>query len=378
MKVPMLDLGRQYEAIRGEIDAAIAEVLLSARFILGPTVRAFEEEAAAYCGAAHAITTASGTDALLLSLKALGVGPGDLVLLPSFTFFATAGAVCNVGATPAFCDVDPGTLNLDPQSLREALDDRGVAEAARAVIPVHLYGQMAAMDEIQRIADEHDLAVIEDAAQAISATRQDRAAGTLGTLGCFSFYPTKNLGAYGDGGMITTGDDRLATRVRRLRVHGAHPKYVHHEVGVNSRLDALQAAILRVKLAHLDDWVAARRRLADAYDERLRGTEGLALPLRDKDGTHAFHQYTVRVSNGRRDAVRKRLADQGIDTMVYYPVPLHLQPCFAGLGYRDGDLPTSERASQEVLSLPLFPELGLDELENVAAALRKAVSLSQP
>jgi len=398
MKVPILDLVRQYESIREEMDAAILEVVRSGRFILGPFVEKFEERVAGYCGCKHAIGVASGTDALLLSLRALEIGPGDAVILPSFTFFATAGVVHNVGATPVFADIDPRTFNLDPDHLRHVLTTNSTNSTnstnpmnptLRAVIPVHLYGQMADMDEIMAIAKEHDLAVIEDAAQAIGAeywggggidrelrtTNLEPAvkAGSIGRLGCFSFYPTKNLGAYGDGGMVTTDDDELAEQVGLLRVHGARPKYFHKTVGFNSRLDAIQAAILRVKLGHLDAWSQARRDVADRYDEALADLPGIVTPFRAEDRTHIFHQYTIRVLDGKRDALAAHLKERGIGSMIYYPVPLHLQECFSSLGYREGELPESERASLECLSLPIFPEISSDEQQAVVRAIIEAM-----
>jgi dTDP-4-amino-4,6-dideoxygalactose transaminase len=376
MKVPILNLTRQYRAIKDEIDAAIQRVLNSGRFILGPEVEAFEAEIAEYLGVKHAIGVASGTDALLLSLKALGVGPGDGVIIPSFTFFATAGAVVNAGATPIFVDIDPQTFNIDPESVRKVVENPPVTRYTsrvtkiKAIIPVHLYGQPADMDEIMAIASEHDLYVIEDVAQAIGAEYKGKKVGTIGHLGCFSFFPTKNLGAYGDGGLVVTDDDELAERARMLRVHGSKPKYFHHIVGTNSRLDALQAAILRAKLPHLDEWTAARQRIAARYDELLADLEDLELPRRAPDRTHIFHQYTIRVPNDKRDSLKRYLEEKGIGTHVYYPLPLHLQPCFRELGYREGDLPESERASREVLSLPMFPELHGEEVEYVAEQMR--------
>ncbi len=396
MKIPTLDLVRQYESIREEMDDAILEVVRSGKFVLGPFVRAFEEAAAEYCGVRHAIGVASGTDALLLSLKALGIGSGDGVIIPSFTFFATAGVVYNIGGTPVFADIDPKTFNLDPEDVRRILTAHHELRTAnhkplteiKAIIPVHLYGQMADMDEITAIAQEYDLAVIEDAAQAIGATysskmggnREAQAsghkprtanrepvikAGTIGRLGCFSFYPTKNLGAYGDGGMVITNDDELAERMRLLRVHGSKPKYYHHIVGANSRLDALQAAILRAKLPHLDQWSQARRERAAYYDQLLNDVEGIETPYVASDRTHIYHQYTIRVKDGRRDKLRVYLKERGIGTEVYYPLPLHLQECFSDLGYHEGDLRESEWASREVLSLPVFPELKEKELAYV-------------
>lgn len=366
MKIPILDLKRQYQSIKAEIDSAIARVIESGQFILGPEVEAFEREVAQYLGVKHAIGVASGTDALWLALKAAGIGPGDTVIVPSFTFFATAGAVCNVGATPAFADIDPQTFNINPQHVRHLLEtDRQLRERAKAIIPVHLYGQPAEMDDILEIAQEYKLTVIEDAAQAIGARYRENTVGALGHLGCFSFFPTKNLGAYGDGGLVVTNDDALAERVRLLRVHGSKPKYYHHLVGTNSRLDALQAAILRVKLAHLDQWTRARQKLAAHYDHALSRLPGVMTPYKAPERTHIYHQYTIRVLGGRRDALQKFLKEHGISTEIYYPLPLHLQPCFQHLGYREGQLPESERASREVLSLPIFPELTIAEQEHV-------------
>jgi dTDP-4-amino-4,6-dideoxygalactose transaminase len=369
MKIPILDLKRQYQSIKSEIDSAIARVIESGQFILGPEVEAFEREVAQYLGVKHAIGVASGTDALWLALKAAGVGPGDRVIVPSFTFFATAGAVCNVGATPVFADIDPRTFNLDPSSVQNLLEsDTQLQDTAKAIIPVHLYGQPAEMDALLKIARQYELIVIEDAAQAIGAQYKDRAVGTLGHLGCFSFFPTKNLGAYGDGGLVVTNDDALAERVRVLRVHGSKPKYYHHIVGTNSRLDALQAAILRVKLTHLDEWTRARQKLAAQYDQALSQIEGLAVPYKAPDRTHIYHQYTIRVLG--RDALQQHLKGHGIGTEIYYPLPLHLQPCFGHLSYREGQLPESERASREVLSLPIFPELTEKEQGYIIAAVR--------
>jgi len=403
MNVPILDLKRQYQAIKPEVDAAIERVLVSGRFILGPEVETFEQEIAKYCGVNHAIGVASGTDALLLSLRALGIGPGDKVILPSFTFFATAGVVHNVGATPVFVDIDPKTYNIDSSEVKRLLaTDHLLPTEIKAIIPVHLYGQMADMDPIMEIASEYDLGVVEDAAQAIGASYRSRSledspratghklfsepdvaspqatshsplahsAGSIGDLGCFSFFPTKNLGAYGDGGMVITNDDELAERVRILRAHGSKLKYYHQLVGVNSRLDAIQAAILRVKLTHLSKWTAARQRVADRYEELLRGVDGAETPYRAPDRSHIFHQYTIRVKNGRRDALQQHLKKHGIGTSIYYPLPLHLQECFQDLGYKEGNLPISEEASREVLSLPMFPELTEDEQDYLVRAIR--------
>ena len=395
--VPLLDLTRQYDALKGDIHTAIQRVLASGRFILGPEVKAFEQEVASYCDVKHAIGVASGTDALLLSLKALGVGTGDKVVVPSFTFFATAGVVYNVGATPVFADIDPRTFNIDPAAVRRILTTNyELRTNIKAIIPVHLYGQPADMAELMKIAEEYGLYVVEDAAQAIGAEYRSglhssplnepnklyepnklnepnklaSKAGTIGDLGCLSFFPTKNLGAYGDGGMVITNDEEFAERVRILRVHGSKPKYHHRMVGVNSRLDALQAAILRVKLPHLQGWSDARQRVADRYDELLGNVQGIKTPHRAPDRTHIFHQYTIRAKSGNRDALREYLKEQGVGTMIYYPLPLHLQECFHELGYKEGDLPESEQASKEVLSLPVFPELKEEEQDYVAEAVR--------
>jgi len=394
MNIPILDLKRQYQAIKPEVDAAIERVLVSGRFILGPEVETFEQEIAKYCGVNHAIGVASGTDALLLSLRALGIGPGDKVIIPSFTFFATAGAVVNVGAEPVFVDIDPKTYNIDSSEVERLLTTGHKPPTdVKAIIPVHLYGQMADMDEIMAIAKEYDIAVVEDAAQAIGATYYSKSlkdsppttshqlqatshsplaskAGSIGHLGCFSFFPTKNLGACGDGGMVITNDDELAERVRILRVHGSKSKYYHHSVGYNSRLDALQAAILRAKLPHLPEWTRARQRLAARYDEILHDVCGIETPYQAPDRTHIFHQYTLRVKNGQRDALRQHLKEQGIGTSIYYPLPLHLQECFQDLGYKEGNLPISEEASREVLSLPVFPELAQEGQDQVIQQIR--------
>ena len=375
MTVPILDLTRQYQSIKTEIDAAVQRVVSSGRYVLGEEVQAFEQEVATFCGVNHAIGVASGTDALLLSLRALGIGPGHKVVVPSFTFFATAGVVHNVGATPVFVDIDPDTFNINPSEIRRLLtQDARLRAQIKAIIPVHLYGQMADMDELMAIASEYDLFVVEDAAQVIGAEYKGKNAGAVGHLGCFSFYPTKNLGAYGDGGMVVTDDEALAGRVRLLRAHGAEPKYYHHMVGVNSRLDALQAAILRVKLPHLPAWSHERCLIADRYDAKLGETDGIDIPVRRSDRTHIFHQYTLRVLDGKREMLQQHLKAHGIGTMIYYPRPLHLQECFAGLGYSAGELPCSEAASEEVLSLPIFPELSEAEQDHVVWAVKDSLA----
>jgi len=382
MKIPILDLTRQYEAIRAEIEEGIRRVIQSGRFILGQEVEFLESEVAEFCDVKHAIGVASGTDALLLSLKALGIGPGHGVIVPSFTFFATAGAVHNVGATPIFCDINPRTYNLDPDHVRYILSTNHESCSShhrlgikiKAIIPVHLYGQMVDMDEIMTIASKYSVNVIEDGAQSIGAVYKNQKAGSLGHTGCFSFFPTKNLGAYGDGGMVITNDDELAERIRLLRVHGSKPKYYHRMVGYNSRLDEIQAAILRAKLPKLVQWTAVRQKVAAWYDESLGGIRNLNVPFCSDDRSHIFHQYTIRVLNGKRDALRGWMEEQGIGTEIYYPLPLHLQECFHYLGYREGDLPESERASREVLSLPMFPEITLEEVVFVTQTITRLLS----
>lgn len=366
MAVPLIDLEAQYASIRDEIDAAIAEVVRSQRFVLGPVVERFEAEIAALLGVRHAIGCASGTDALLLALRALDLEPGDEVIVPAFTFFATAGAVWNAGLRPVFADIDPETFNLTASTASAVLTPR-----TRAVIAVHLFGQMADMTSLREFAGRHGLALIEDAAQAIGARQriggQWRHAGTVGTAGCFSFFPTKNLGAFGDAGMVTTDDDVLAERIRKLRVHGGRQMYHHELVGTNSRLDALQAAVLSAKLPHLARWTERRRANAAAYAERLAGVPGIRVPVVRPGNEHVFNQYTLRVD--RRDELKAHLDRQGIGNAIYYPVPLHLQPCFAPLGYGPGDFPVSERAAREVLSIPVYPELTAAQLDEVAGRI---------
>jgi dTDP-4-amino-4,6-dideoxygalactose transaminase len=370
MSVPLLDLQGQYAPLREEILSAIVRVCDSQRFIGGPEVEGFEREIAASIGVPYAIGLTSGTDALLVALMALGVGPGDEVITPTFSFFATAGAVSRVGATPVFVDIDPLTFNLDPAKVKEAIGPR-----TRAIVPVHLYGQCADMDPILAMASENNLAVIEDAAQAIGATYRGRQAGTIGTVGCFSFFPSKNLGAFGDAGLLTTADERLAHEVRLLRNHGAEPKYFHHRIGGNFRLDALQAAVLRVKLPHLDRWTEMRQRNADRYDRLFAASAAAAaivLPARLADCRHIFNQYVIRVP--RRDSVRARLDAAGIGTEIYYPVPFHLQECFAPLGYRAGAFPAAEAAAAETLALPIYGELAEAQQREVVDAVARAVA----
>jgi dTDP-4-amino-4,6-dideoxygalactose transaminase len=371
MPVPMLDLQAQYRTIRDELDAAVRDVVESQRFILGAPVERLEAELAGRVGVPHAVGCASGTDALLLALKALDLPAGSGVAVPSFTFFATAGAVWNAGLRPVFVDVDEAEFNVTAERLEPALE-----AGAIAVMPVHLFGQMAAMGPILERAQARGAAVIEDAAQAIGAAQRAggawREAGSLGTLGCFSFFPTKNLGGYGDGGLITTGDGELADRLRKLRVHGGRQMYHHEMVGTNSRLDALQAAVLLAKLPYLDGWAEARRRNAAAYGELLEDVDAVITPMTLPDNVHVFNQYTIRVAGGpeARDGLKRYLEARGIGSAVYYPVPLHLQECFRDLGYRAGDLPVTERLAGEVLSLPVYPELAREQVVEVAEAVR--------
>jgi dTDP-4-amino-4,6-dideoxygalactose transaminase len=366
LAIPMLDLSAQYASIEEEIHSAIDEVLKTQQFILGPQVDALEEEIAAYCGRRFGAGVASGTDALILALRAAGIGPGDEVLLPSFSFIATADAVSLLGAKPVFIDMQADTFCLDPRTLATKITPR-----TRAIIPVHLYGQSADMEPILALAREHGLKVIEDNAQAIGATYQGRRTGSMGDFGCFSFFPSKNLGGYGDGGMILTDSEEAYRHLLRLRDHGSAKKYISEEQGWNSRLDELQAAILRVKLRHLDKWCAARRAIAARYDALLKNVPGLVVPRVIGWGEHVFHQYTIRVQ--RRDQVSKFLAGEKIASTVYYPVPIHLQPVYKHLGYRSGDLPESERAASDVLSIPIYPELTEGQINRVADAIVRAL-----
>jgi dTDP-4-amino-4,6-dideoxygalactose transaminase len=383
MQVPLLDLKAQYAGLRDEIEQALARVCASQRFILGPEGDALEKELAAYCGVPHAIGCASGSDALLLSLVALGVKPGDEVITVSFTFFSTAGAVARLGARAAFVDIEPRTFNMDPARLEAHLKglDAERRQRTRAVIPVHLYGQPAEMDALTAIAARHELPVIEDAAQAVGADIRGRRAGSLGRTGCFSFYPTKNLGGYGDGGLVTTTDAAVADRLRALRQLGCtHDKYCHDVVGWNSRLDELQAAVLRVKLKHLEEWNRARASAALRYGEMLAAagltngkktypdaTHPVVAPYRAPGRRHVFHQYVIRTLE--RDDLRKFLAGEGVGSEVYYPTPLHLQGCFQEWGGRPGDCPEAERAAAEVLALPLYPELTPDMQQHVVSKI---------
>ncbi len=365
MNVPLLDLKAQYADLRAEIDDAIKRVMESTRYIGGPEVTGLEEEIARYSQCTHAIACASGTDALLLSLRALDIGPGDEVVTTAYSFFASAGTIANVGATPVFVDIDPRTYNLDPHRLEEVITPR-----TKAVVAVHLYGQCCDLTAVEAVCRKRQIYLIEDAAQAIGSEWEGRRAGSVGDFGCFSFFPSKNLGAAGDGGMMVAQSAALADRARLLREHGARPKYHHALVGTNSRLDALQAAILRVKLKHLDRWSEARAQNAKMYHALLEGSK-VGRPFHDPRTRHIYNQYVVRFE--RREELRQFLADRGIGSEVYYPVPLHLQECFSTLGYRAGDMPQSEAAAKETLALPIYPELGEERLRYVAQTVREFV-----
>ena len=366
MTIPILDLKAQYASIRNEIQAAVNSVLENQHFILGPEVKALEKEIAEYCGTKYAVGVASGTDALILGLKACGIGPGDEVIVPSFSFIATADAVSLLGGTPVFADIQPDTYNIDPTKVEALITPR-----TKAIIPVHLYGQAADMDPLLALAKKHNLKVLEDTAQAIGATYKGRRVAGLGDLGCISFFPSKNLGGYGDGGMVVTNSEEIYRHLVSLRAHGSIKKYFSEEQGWNSRLDELQAGILRVKLRYLDEWSSKRRKVADAYDRLLRGMSEVITPARNGFGDHVFHQYTIRVPH--RDAIQKQLAALGVTTMVYYPTPMHLQPIYESLGHGEGDLPVTEEACQQVLSLPMFPELQPDQIEYVVHMLHQAL-----
>jgi dTDP-4-amino-4,6-dideoxygalactose transaminase len=365
--IPLLDLRRENEPLRDEMLAALAGVFDSGRFLHGPDVTELESEVAAYCQTEHAIGCASGSDALLLALMAMDIGPGDEVILPSFTFFATASAVWRLGASIVFVDIDASSFNIDPAAI-----DAVVSPRTKAIIPVHLFGQCAEMPDICAIAKKHNLLVIEDAAQAIGADHEGRAAGSWGDVGCLSFYPTKNLGGCGDGGMLTTNNADLAARLRLFASHGMSPRYHHHVVGINSRLDSMQAALLRVKLRHLERWTESRQQNAARYDQLLTeaGLDGqLGLPSHNKGSRHVWNQYSILVPSGGRDQLRTWLSEGQIGSEIYYPLPLHLQPCFKQLGYAEGSLPETERAAHDILNLPIFPDLGSDEQRRIVGRL---------
>jgi dTDP-4-amino-4,6-dideoxygalactose transaminase len=376
--IPLCDIQAPYRELQAELDEAVRRVLASGQVILGPEVKALEEEVATRCGVGHGIGCSSGSDALLLALAAAGVGPGDEVIMPPFTFFATAGAVCRTGARPVFVDIDARSFNIDPLQVENKITPR-----TRALMPVHLFGQCADMEPLWHIAERHRLPIIEDAAQALGAEYRGRPAGSLGTIGCFSFYPSKNLGAFGDAGMTVTDDAGLAERMACLRVHGMEPRYYHKYLGWNARIDALQAAMLRVKLPHLDHWISGRRQAAARYDaliEEQHLSSFLTRPTVMPGRRHTFNQYVVRVADGLRDALMRHLKSERIGCEIYYPVPLHLQECLAYLGYREGDFPASEEACRSVLALPMFPELTIEQQQRVvqscAAFLRQRARLA--
>jgi dTDP-4-amino-4,6-dideoxygalactose transaminase len=367
MKVPLLDLQAQYVSLQHNVRAAIARVFDSQQFVLGPEVAALEKELAAYCGTTEAVGCASGSDALLLALMALDIGPGDEVITTPFTFFATGSAITRLAARPVFVDIDPVTYNIDAAGIEAAITSR-----TKTIMPVHLYGQCADMDAVLSVAREKNVPVIEDAAQAIGAEDNGRRAGSMGLAGCFSFYPTKNLGGAGDGGLLTTNNGDFASRLKRLRTHGGFTEYEHEEVGVNSRLDALQAAVLRVKLPHLDEWSNTRAQRAAIYSELLEQADvrfDLKTPVVRPNNRHIFHQYVVRVPQ-RRDALSDHLKSHDIGTKVYYPIPLHLQQCFRFLGYKPGDFPEAERAALETMALPMFPEITDAQQEYVVNTIK--------
>lgn len=372
--VPFIDLVAQYQTIADEVTFAVNKVFSEQRFILGDEVLSLESEVATYCDAREAIGCASGTDALLLALMALDIGKGDEVITTPYSFFATAGSIVRAGAKPVFVDIDPATMNLDPQAVEAAITPQ-----TKAILPVHLFGQCADMDALWHIATHHELSIIEDACQAIGAEYQGRRTGVLGRIACFSFFPTKNLGGAGDGGMLTTDEPEIAKRLRRLRVHGESTQYHHMEVGLNSRLDALQAAVLRVKLRHLEDWTMARQRNAARYADLFADfglLDVIELPTISDQGRHVFNQFVVRVRDGLRDRILNFLREFKIGCMVYYPKPLHLQPCFSELGYQPGSLPASEIAAADSLALPIFSELTAAQQETVVRGI--AASLGRP
>ncbi len=366
MKVSSLDLKRQYESIREEINKAVLEVIASQSFVLGPFVESFENNIAQFCCVRHAIGVSSGTDAILLALMACGIKNGDEVITTPFTFFATAGSIARLGAVPVFVDIDPFTYNIDVTKIAPA-----ISKKTRAILPVHLYGQCANMDAILEVARANGLMVIEDAAQAIGAVYRGKNAGSFGDFGCFSFYPTKNLGGCGDGGLVTTNNETLAEFIKILRVHGSKPRYYHSHIGINGRLDAIQAAVLSVKLKYLNGWSEKRRSFAAYYTECLKELP-IRLPKIESHNVHIFHQYVI--ATPHRNALMKHLENHGIETAIYYPVPLHLQKCFEYLGYNRNSLPEAERASDETLALPIFPEITQKEQDYVISHIKNFIS----
>ena len=359
MKIPLLDLKAQYQSIKTDIDAAIKKVVDAQDFILGEEVKQFEKETAEYCGTKYGVGVASGTDALILALKALNIGPGDEVITTPFTFFATAESISIVGAKPVFVDIEPKAYNIDP-SLIEAQ----ITKKTKVIIPVHLYGQCADMDPIIAVAKKHGLKIIEDNAQAIGATYKGRKSGSMGDIGALSFFPSKNLGGFGDGGMAVTNDEKLAARIKSLRVHGSSIRYIHSEIGMNSRLDSLQAAVLRVKLQYLNKWIEGRKSIAEFYNSKLRGLP-IICPNAQSYNIHTYHQYTLRVKSDK-EKLMKHLLDNGIETRTYYPIPLHLQESYKSLGYKNGSMKESEMACREAFSIPVFPEMAQAQKDYIA------------
>ncbi|KAF0093578.1 MAG: DegT/DnrJ/EryC1/StrS aminotransferase [Puniceicoccaceae bacterium 5H] len=365
MAVPLLDLSRQHQPLQVQLEAASASVLRSGRFVLSEEVAALEQEIADYAGVKRAVAVSSGTDALLVAMMALGIGPGDEVLCPAFTFFATAGCIARLGAVPVWVDVRADDFNLDLEDAEQKIGPK-----TKAIIPVHLFGQMASMDCVMALARQNNLQVIEDAAQSLGARYEGKMAGSIGEVGCYSFYPTKNLGGFGDGGMVVTQDEALADKLVWLRNHGMNPRYYHRYVGGNFRMDAIQAALLRVKLPHLESYHDARREHAAAYLEALPDVQAFALPRELEGRHHVWNQFTVRVPGGRRDALRQFLAERKIGSEIYYPVTLDQQECFRGVGRGSDRLPVSHRMAEEVLSIPVFPEMTVEERDEVIAALK--------
>ena len=361
MKVPMLDLNAQYEPMKDKVLQAMKDVFDSKRFINGPQIKELEEKLADYCHCKHAIGVTSGTDALLISLMALDIGEGDEVITTPFTFFATAGSIFRVGAKPVFVDIDPKTYNIDPDLIEQKITDK-----TKAIMPVHIFGQCAEMDKINEIAKKHDLVVIEDAAQAIGSEYKGRRAGSLGDVGCFSFFPSKNLGCCGDGGLVTTNNDELAEKIRILRQHGSKPKYYHKIIGGNFRLDTMQAAVLLEKFPYLEEWHKGRQKNAEYYNEHLKDV--VDTPFVESYNIMIYNQYTIRTP--LRDELQDKLNEANIGNAIYYPVPLHLQECFAYLGYRGGDLPESEKAAKEVVSIPIYPELTDEQMDYVIRVIK--------
>lgn len=366
VKVPSFDLLKQNQTLYDQLMEAVGSVIKSGQFIMGPDLIKLEEDLAVFCKTKYAIGVSNGSDALYLALLSADIGPGDEVITTPFTFFATASSIVRTGARPVFCDIDPKTFNIDSREIEKKL-----TEKTKAILPVHLYGQVAKMDEILDLAKRHNLIVVEDAAQALGATFRGEPACSFGNLACLSFYPTKNLGAFGEGGMVLTSDSKLAERVKLLRVHGSSRRYYHDLLGFNCRMDTIQAAILNVKFKYFDTYLKKRATIASWYDNKLKDIEEVETPYTDKEALHTYHQYTIRVKN--RDEIHQKLREKGIATMIYYPLALHLQPVFQNLGYKVGDFPVAEKASTEVLSLPMYPELTLEQVSLVVESLKECL-----